>query len=65
MVHKTLEKLQDMRDIAHEENMKLESELNKAKSKKQSMKDRIAEIQAEIAKSQYYVSQIRSENNQL
>jgi F0F1-type ATP synthase membrane subunit b/b' len=54
-----------MRDIAHEENMKLESELNKAKSKKQSMKDRIAEIQAEIAKSQYYVSQIRSENNQL
>ena len=45
-----------MRDIAHIENMKGEQQLRQTKNKKQELKDRIAEMQAEIAKSQYYIS---------
>ena len=43
-MHKTLEELQDMRDLAHEENMKAEDEFKQVKTEKKNLLNQIAEV---------------------
>lgn len=64
-MHKTLEELQDMWDLAHEENMKADDDFWLVKNEKKSLLNEIAEVRAAITKIEYEKSAKEIENKNL
>jgi hypothetical protein len=51
-----------LRDLAHEENMKVEEEFKRVKSKKRDLKDKIAAIKADLTKAKFSEQRFDQEN---
>ena len=62
---KALEELQDYRDLAHEENMKIESQLAFHKADRTGLKSKISQIQAELTRQKFLQSKLLSENDKM